>query len=409
MSQPSVGSDREAAVPSFGLLGTSVQRLLLPSDRLKLLRSPGDGVEYSSPPAGQGFAGAGWHRDPHASPALFVLSAEESNLRSARSLAVWRTDLAKELPERCVTGVKSKGARLVGEFARALLTRVDDLHRAEWRLGLVGPDNLYVIPKADSSVLDLFLPDLGFCWTGTLDLTRPVWLSASASDAAWWPDRDPKWQHYCVPSVYRRLHPEFADPAARDAAWNAAKDRDLQLVARLLRYTLTGRPDGPEPSLARRCPIWHAIRAAEAGSFGGSAEAMLTSVQSGLRTASVPADSGGTGTTHGSPAKFILAALALLLIIGCGAAAWWFTRNTPADGTHATTPGSKPSPPPTTLDADSGLNEVDARERDRLVQTVRLELMAAIRTAYSASQNGEHLPLRTLELVTLFERLPPAP
>jgi hypothetical protein len=223
---PPAANETLPALSAFGKLGATAAFLPIPAGNLtvKLTRAVGDAVEYvSPPPVGQGLKALRWERDPLAGPAVYTLKAATADLAAAVPLSRWRNAVAGDFPDRTALNRKSAGARRLAEFARALLTFTAALHRARWRLGLVEPDNLYLIERETT---DVFLPDLGFAWVGTVSLAKPNWLRAEAQDRTLW-EEERTTRQYAAPIHYQKYLPSVA--------WDDVVQRDLRLVARVLR------------------------------------------------------------------------------------------------------------------------------------------------------------------------------
>ncbi len=426
-------------VSAVGKLGAACTFPPIPAGNVlvKLVRAVGDAVEYVEPPqgVGQGFKGLKWERDPHEGQAAFTLKAATADLAAALPLAQWRAAVAADFPDRTALQRRSAGARRLAEFARGLLTVTAALHRARWRLGLVEPDNLYLLERETT---DVFLPDLGFAWVGTISLAKPNWLRAEDHDRDLWAEERATRQ-YAAPIHYQKYLPSVP--------WDQLVQRDLRLVARLLRFVLTGSVGGTEPANASRCPVWRVIRDAEAGRFvdtdkGFAAENMLSALLAGMKAPPEPA----TGDDHKKKPHRgqWVPALLLVLLLGAGAVGIWYFLNRPGDGnatpnsemakgsngtTGKTSPTGRAVPPDTSrvppkVDdladrvtkapnviakgrAAVDLGKVDPRHP--LVAQTRAELWAAYKEAYRKAQGGEHLPLRTQEILGLFKQLPESP
>ena len=312
-----------------------------------------------------------------------------------------------------VANHKSPQAQRLLEFARGLLTIVAALHQHQWRLGLTDPENLYLI---EGQTTQVFLPDLGFAWVGTITLAKPSWLKEEATDLDLWAE-DRGTRQYAAPTHYRKYLP--------DADWEALVQKDLRLVARLFRFVLTGQVKGSEPARAGHCPVWRVIHEAEAGRFvttenASAAEKMLHAMLTrlGTRGAAPPPPSSNWG-----------AVLAFLLLIVGGSAVglWWlFFANAPNPMDAGKDPPDRPRPDAIAAAAaipdlaeraraalqlrqDPNLSPEDKEAIATLLARMREELLEEIRKNWAAAQKGEHLPLRTRELMDLLNQIPEAP
>jgi hypothetical protein len=421
-----------AGVRSFGKLQSAVA--LLPptagSRDLKLTRGVTEDTDYAEPPGevGQGIKGWVWVKDPGAAQKVYTLKAPRADLEAAVPLAEWRDRVRADFPNGVVANRRSPAARRLAEFARRLLSLTADLHRNNWRLGLVDTDNVYLVEDAAANTTAVFLPDLGFAWLGRIVTTAPNWL---AGGTELWGEK--RVTRQCAAPKHRESHPAGAE-------WPELVQRDLRVAARLLKFVLTGDVRKDAPPDAGGCPVWKVIRKAEGGGYtdtdaGLAAENMLAELLAGLRA---PPEPGPAPQKTGGSATAVLVSLVLLL--AAGAAGWWFfflreheqvaSTGTPGPGTGPDRPGPGPPPkhkppeprvePGTAADKvrkapnllEKGKAAVELSKSDpkhELVARTRAELWAAYKEAYRQAHLGEHLPLRSQELLALFNQLPETP
>ena len=425
--------DPPPGLPSFGKLGTTSAFLPIPVGDVvvKLTRVLGQAVVYLPPPVGQGLKGLRWERDQFAgtptSPA-FSLKADTSDLRAAVSLSEWRSQIRASFPDGAVTNRKLDAVRRLAEFARGLLTFTADLHRQKWRLGLIDTDNLYLIERPPTSTeparTEVFLPDLGFAWVGTISLAAPNWLrTEDARDNALWSE-DRNTRQYAAPLHYQR-------DKALAGAWNELVGRDLRVIARLIKYALTGDVTTREPAAAAKCPVWKVIRNAEAGKYeqtdtGSAAENMLADLLKELRAPIEPSINPGGSLQPTRRSKRLPILLGVLLVAGGTLAGWWFLVRDNLDGKGTDAQGVTASgtsvTPQEKLAETQVLEATDLVAKGRaaaelakinpnhpLVAKTRQELLDEIQRQWNIAQAKGHNPLITRELVDALKQLPESP
>ncbi len=400
----------QPAFPSlpFGKLGTQGEFLQIPVGdvSVKLTRKLNKQVEYLPSPVGQGFKDVKWERNQLAEAGVYTLEAETADLSLAVPLAQWREQVTHDFPNQMVSGRGSAGAKRLAEFARGLLTVTARLHRDHWRLGLVDLDNLYLIER--DGAISVFLPDLGFAWMGTIALAKPNWLKVDETrDQMLWAE-ERLTRQYAAPSQYQQF---------LKTPWEELVQRDLRLVARLLRFLLTGDLAGARPAGAGRCPVWKVIGAAEAGQFqdnetGSAAENMLAALLTGLETRGSAVPSTATGT-RGNRTRWWLAAALLVVLGGAVGLGWFFSRETVVQKAIAevnqTDDIAEKARKAVALSALPGLSPEDRKTIAQVQAATRAQLLDEIKRSWRAAQQGAHLPLRTRELRDLLDKLPDNP
>lgn len=426
--------------PPFGLLKSSSSFRLIPpgNTTVQLVRPVGDSVEYVPPPTGQGIASWVWERDPGANPPTFLLRAPAADLGAAAPLAQWRGGLAPDFPNGVVQSLSAAGTKRFTAFARALLTLTAELHRAKWRLGLTGPENVYVIERDKVS---LFLPDLGFAWVGLVATTKPNWLGATAADRPLWSE-ERTLRQYAAPTHYEGRHPAIT--AGNPAGWAELVQQDLRVCARLFRFALTGDAGAAEPAGAKSCPIWRTIRDAEAGKYvatdtAAAAEqmrdALLAALGVPLRVPTEPKSGAVPVQTWRKWPRAIAACLAVTVAVVTVAVVGvvMFTKDpTPSpDVVKKDEEKEKPKTNPSVTDAiaaSQAIRDIAEKARKALElsqrpdltgpdkaavnefqKQTRAEVLAEIKKYYAAAQQGQHLPLKTQELYALYKQFPETP
>ena len=178
----------------------------------------------------------------------------------ARTLLSLRNDLQAIREETIRDGNHPVLAEL-DAIVYQLLRLTEQLHTANWRLGLVQPTNI-IWPSAAEHTPTLI--DLGFYWKGDYgeypwvdSPGRPGWLESNLerNGSAWLWDHDPIRRQFAFPEN------EWCEPVPAGS--------DVKTLARLFAWLLTGRRDRaiPEPAEhgvpARK--TWQALHLASTG------------------------------------------------------------------------------------------------------------------------------------------------
>jgi hypothetical protein len=384
---------------SFGKWSSEAANSLLSdlSTHINLTRrNLGDAVKYEEPPIGQGLDRQKWGRvqDMPSERYVYELKASTADLEAAVPLTKWRDQVKQDFPAQVCADINSDGARQLAEFAQALLNATADLHQKEWRLGLIDPDNLYLVP-GEGGTVRLFMPDLGFAWLGTDPLAIPNCLATSDRDLVVWGEK-PTTRQYAAPVHYQQ-HMPGVDRDER-------VKRDLIVVARLLGFVLTGDL-ATRPPDAGRCPFWQVIKEAEAGhykDFEGrpAAEAMRESLLKKLMPPPVvaPAEKGRRRAAW-------TVGLCLVVLVGGGLVAW-----RPWNRPMRTVAPRLPEGADIAARARQVLDDIKERpdqpaaEKDDKLTKIRQDLLVEIGTDWER-RTESHIPLRTVELLDLLEQL----
>ncbi len=355
---PADATDANPTIPSFGLLGSAAAFVPIPvgNATVKLSRTVGNDVVYAAPPGGHGIGVTKWDKDPLAGANGYALKLPTAQVRALVSVRHWRRVYADSFPDGVIGNRHSPAAKQLTEFARGLLGHAAELHRHNWRLGLLSPDTAYL---SSSDPARVFLPDLGFAWLGQMALTKPAWLSSEPTDVPLWGE-ERKARQLCAPEQYAKRHPSANAPAD-------LVQHDLKVVARLLAFMLNGQIGGPEPAGAKRCPVWNTVRTATAGKFVGTddtspAEQMLEHLLTGMKAPLDPVPK-GTAPKKGGAGLWVALAFVALVLGGGAAGIWWLwqkgqqvatgtsdsstSTDTGSTPTTETTPTTDSKPPPT--------------------------------------------------------------
>lgn len=342
---PADAADANPTFPSFGLLGSTSAFVPIPvgNATVKLSRTVGNDVSYLPPPPGHGPGVMRWEKDPLAGPNGFAVKLPTSQARTLTSVRQWRGLYSASFPDGVVGNRHTPAAKQLAEFARGLLSHTAELHRHNWRLGLLSPDTAYL---SSSDPARIFLPDLGFAWLGQMSLTKPAWLGSDPYDQPLWGE-ERKLRQLCAPEQYAKRHPSANAPAA-------LVQQDLLVIARLLAFMLNGQVGGPEPAAGKRCPVWNTVRTATAGKFTGTAdvspaEQMLEHLLAGMK-APLDAPPKGAEPRKGSAGLWVACAFVLLVLSGGAAGIWWLWQKgmpvatATGDSSAATSPDSGTTP-----------------------------------------------------------------
>ncbi len=117
----------------------------------------------------------------------------------------------------------------LNEAARRLLQIASKLHEHGFRLGLLQPRTILLVPGISGR--DLVLPDYGFVWKNAP--FKPAWIESDTFKPLW--DEKPEQQQHVEPATAR-------GPLAPEGV--AA---DIRTVARLFACVLTGVPSREVP------------------------------------------------------------------------------------------------------------------------------------------------------------------
>jgi hypothetical protein len=232
----------------------------------------------------------------------------QMNWERPPSLAQTLGDLARNLrqqaAQRPYTDRRHHDLQDLDQAVASLLQVVADLHARHWQVGLLNPENIVLANQQGE--LKAVLVDLGFWFDATKKVAPPAWLTANPFAPLWGND----------------------DPQQRQQAWAesdpAFPQSDLQLLARLLAYLLTGQmPPSPDalPTGHRAAPVWHTLWRALRGE--------LTSVQELSQELQVTPPSEHFLKKSASAIGFVVggAVVVLLAVVGVGAAIYWGGKN----------------------------------------------------------------------------------
>lgn len=399
---------------SFGKLGTTSPPSSPGAPVVKLARTVGDGVTYQAPPGGQGTKPSTWERDPlavgvPAGSKSFVLEMEARDGADAISFENWRARVAEDFAGGTIRNLRTVGVRELANVADALFVVVVRWHAAQWRVGMLDVDNFYVV-RPGAADCRVFLPDTGFTWSSEIDWAKPKWLKEEPRDALLW--KEPRQtRQYVAPTDYLKA-PGLVD-------WADLAQRDIRVVARLLKYALTGDVAGVEP-VGSRCTLWKVIQAAEEGKYT-DAVALREAVRVALKY--VPQSE----TSHPPESRpwRLSAVLGGVLMLGLTTAigVWQWgswkvevaTSNDPEqkDVVEPVPPKEEPghSTNPVLSPSSGGLesletrveNVKDLKPEDKEVLALRAEILAKAAEVYAAIQK-DHIP-RPLESRKYFELL----
>jgi hypothetical protein len=290
--------------------------------RRGVIRLVGAGVRYDCPPIGPHI----WHYALE-QPGRFEMAWPAGNPADVPSLQTLASDVARDpTPARLAE---------LDRAAETLLIVADHLHERDWRLGLVHPGNVLVVPGSGGG--QLVVPDLGFVWRGSHGSPpwrdspgRPSWIEPGPEACMW--DNEPVFQQFVKPGEDDEPLPETAS--------------DLRTIARLFAALLTGQMSSTIPSYPGPAPVWALLQAVMDGQVDSAAdfrERLVQTPLSGHWSTPMPPAKKGSGI----PA---LAALLLLTgVIGGGAGALYlagyFNPDAPPTSNAAVDPGKNDKPP----------------------------------------------------------------
>ncbi|HYH64265.1 MAG TPA: hypothetical protein VD866_06165 [Urbifossiella sp.] len=414
---------------SFGYISTQASADPDTPGAVRLTRTLDEKVAYVETPAavGQGLRREKWVRNLYGGERVYTLTADAEDLAAARPLTQWRAELATDLPGGPVNR-KSPAVARVAAFARALLAVTAGLHDSRWRLGLTGPNNLYVVERPGTPTA-VFLPDLGTAWVGQTSLAATSWLKGEKSDAALWGDESRLSRQLAAPVHY--------GPSFRPENWGELVQRDIKLVGRLIRYALAG--DVSATVSPGSCPVWAVLDNAEKGKFvdsdgGSAAENFKQALLSALR-APVEERQGNGGVPPKPGISLPVLIAAVLFLAAAGVGGWYgyskYKADTPVVAVDPEPiPPIQPPPIPPIPPPPQTVKELEKAweaattpiERGRLADQIaklvpdhryvgrsRAELLDEIRKTYAIAQNKGHVPLTSRVLYDLYKQLPEAP
>ncbi|VTR98104.1 hypothetical protein [Tuwongella immobilis] len=362
---PAMGTASAATAPAkqrrFGVAGVihrqgELQEPIAARGQLGVIRLVNSGVGYQPPPLP-----LTWAAVPAEIGRFDLLWPDPPE--KARTLAQLRDDLRQQAPT-----ISSSDHPLMQELNAvgfALVDLAKQLHAADWRLGLLQPDNVAIIPGGYPMLV--YPLDLGFTWRGSYGSApwndspgRPDWLQED-------PRQNPAAAIWAVPPV----HQQFAAPGGSDYP-PLAPQTDVKLLTRLFAWLLTEQfmRELPEVSVSSRAyPLWQGLKSVNSldqlanllresplsSHFVAprlpppppppiqSQPVGMTGVPTGTGTTSANTPSGG--------AKAMMLVLGLLLFGGAGFAGWWFTQGPGAANREGTDIVALNTPPRGTASA----------------------------------------------------------
>lgn len=193
-------------------------------------------------------------------PGRFEMPWVEGDPAQVQSLA----DLAAEI-RRNAPPVKAR-LELLDNVADTILQVAQQLHEHDWRLGLLNPNNILIVPGTEGR--EIVLPDLGFTWRGSHGEPpwkdspgRPNWLNEEDppnTNCRLW-DADPIVQQLASPSLVEDERPSI--------------EADLRTVARIFSAVMTGRVErilpSPPPSNGE---VWKVLQSVMKGEIKSAQE-----------------------------------------------------------------------------------------------------------------------------------------
>jgi hypothetical protein len=337
-SAPPHSSSTQQSPFRFGVCGIleKVEELEAELGQMGVVRYVTSGVSYTTPPStAQSYFWVQHPRDPQ----RFECSWD---VRSSKSLHHLRQMIAQAVQSGEIKHAHCEARYLLDQVVERLVRLVAHLNREGWSVGLICPDNVYF--RDDGS--EIFLADLGFYWKPGRG--EPPW-EAEPGRPEW---VDPRWTYawlYSRPPVQQ----QFAHSSFAPQYWDGqpftppTPTEDLQCLARLIHWLLTGSTQTPQPTT----PFMTLLLAAIEGHL-----AYITDFLAQLEQCPPSSHFGRTAPAVSHTASKIGQWLAVLILLGVGIAVgtgvWlYYSRSSTAptettDTASLPQPPLKPSPPP---------------------------------------------------------------
>jgi hypothetical protein len=219
-----------------------------------VVRIVGAGIHYQAPPLERYV----W-QPALDQPGRFEMPWPEGDPADVMSLGQLGDELRRNSPP------PRARLQLLDQAVQTLLHLTQQLHDNDWRLGLLHPGNILLVPGSAGN--ELILSDLGFIWRGSHGKFpwkdspgRPAWIEEDLNvnpNTRFW-DENPVRQQICWTS-----DPELTPVSVAS---------DLHTLARLFGTLLTGRVEHDLAIPANPAPCWHVLRAVMAGSINTAEE-----------------------------------------------------------------------------------------------------------------------------------------
>lgn len=359
---------------SFGLLGSTGVVREIRQDRVVVLTRPKtDCLDYQESPIGQGLDNLSWslrHNDSSNGNDRYELQVPLETARNLCTLREWRAAHETEFPKQTISNYRAASTQQLYGIADALLAVAGKLHDQQWRLGLLTPDNLYLDVRNPAAVR-VFLPDLGFAYLGD-PKAGPLWLFKQTDDLTWW-DEDRSLCQLTAPIQYRISHPALT---GQDLLPQDQIQRDLTLIANLLRFCVTGQPTGRANGSESRFDRALARVSQYDSASESPASAMWKAVKDSL--GKPPVDTNKPPPPPSPPrGRKLLVALGLVAALG-GVGTWLYLSDWKEDGIP-TDPTKKDVPPGTDKKPDEPKTPLsELQEKVKTASTIEAKAQAAI-------------------------------